>query len=124
MLRDLSFTLPAGSKVAVVGRTGAGKSSLLSVLFRLYEPDSSSKITLDGCEICTLSLSEARKAFSLIPQTPFLFAGSVRDNLDPFGQHPDHLIWQILARVQLDSQVRELPLGLNQSLTEGRLSLG
>ena len=71
-------------KVGIVGRTGAGKSSLLPALFRLVECDQNQSILIDGVDISKVGLSTLRKSISIIPQSPMIFEGTVRDNLDPF----------------------------------------
>lgn len=71
-------------KVGIVGRTGAGKSSLLQALFRLVECDQNQSILIDGVDISKVGLSTLRKSISIIPQSPMIFEGTVRDNLDPF----------------------------------------
>ena len=76
-------------KVGVVGRTGAGKSSLLQALFRLVECDRGSSILIDGIGTSEVGLTTLRRAISIIPQSPFLFEGTVRENLDPFEQYSD-----------------------------------
>ena len=76
-------------KVGVVGRTGAGKSSLLQALFRLVECDRESSILIDETSTSKLGLRALRSAISIIPQSPFIFEGTVRENLDPFAQYSD-----------------------------------
>ena len=94
VLQDVSIQIPAGSKVGILGRTGAGKSSLLQALFRLAEPSGErqgdSCIFIDGRDIQRMGLLPLRRhALSLIPQTPFLFTGTLRENLDPFNSFTD-----------------------------------
>lgn len=84
-LNNISFTLQPGNKVGCIGRTGAGKSSLLNALFCL-QPISEGKILLDGVDISLVPLGRLRRSFGIIPQTPFLFNGSLRQNVDPYGQ--------------------------------------
>ena len=99
VLHDLSFTVPSGTKVGIVGRTGAGKSSLLQALFRLIEPHNGC-IAIDNRDICDLGLLSLRaQALSLLPQTPFIFAGTLRENLDPFGNLSDDALWGALGDV-------------------------
>ena len=87
-------------KVGVVGRTGAGKSSLLQALFRLTECEREDSILIDGTPTSSVGLSTLRRAISIIPQSPFLFEGtSVRENLDPFGLYSDEGVWEALALV-------------------------
>ena len=86
-----------GWKVGVVGRTGAGKSSLLHALFRYTECEPGSKIHIDGFDISEVEIGKVRSSMSLIPQSPFLFeGGSLRSNLDPFGRSEDAQIWMAL----------------------------
>jgi len=108
--------------VGVVGRTGAGKSSLVGVLFRLLERDRArpgSALTIDGVETSGLGLHDLRLRMSVIPQTPFLFSGTVRENLDPFDKiEDDGEFWSALAAVRLDGAVKAQG-GLGASVAEG-----
>ncbi|MCY5962579.1 ATP-binding cassette domain-containing protein, partial [Salmonella enterica subsp. enterica serovar 1,4,[5],12:i:-] len=90
----------------IVGRTGAGKSSLISALFRLSEVDGS--IRIDGIDTGSLGLHELRSKISIIPQEPVLFSGTLRKNLDPFDDHNDDVLWSSLAEVELKEVVKEL----------------
>lgn len=95
ILHGISCTFEGGHKIGVVGRTGSGKTTLISALFRLVEP-AGGKITIDGIDIATLGLHELRSRFGIIPQDPTLFHGSVRYNLDPLGQYTDDQIWEVI----------------------------
>ncbi|KAK7893415.1 hypothetical protein WMY93_022567 [Mugilogobius chulae] len=116
VLTDLSFILQPGEKVGVVGRTGAGKSSLVSALFRLSEPKGN--IYIDGVLTSELGLHDLRQKMSIIPQDPVLFSDTVRKNLDPFCQHTDGDLWNALEEVQLKFAVEELPGRLETVLAE------
>lgn len=100
VLKNLTFTVNTNERVGVVGRTGAGKSSLTLALFRFLEAQSGS-ITIDGVDISTIKLYDLRSRLAIIPQDPVLFSGTVRSNLDPFEQHTDVELRDALARVHL-----------------------
>ena len=98
VLRSVDFTLEPGVKGAVVGRSGAGKSSLSVALLRLA-PLEGGKITIDGVDIATLGLSLLRTSITLIQQDAVMFSGSLRSNIDPFGEHTDAQLEQALGDV-------------------------
>ena len=100
VLRDLTFSIQAGERVGIVGRTGAGKSSLTLALFRGLEAYGG-KITIDDVDIGTIGLQDLREAITIVPQDPTLFTGTVRSNLDPFTLFTDEEIFATLRRVQL-----------------------
>ena len=105
MLHEIELSVPAGSKVGVVGRTGAGKSSLLQVLFRMAEAESGC-ILIDNRDIQTPGLSAIRqRALSLLPQSPFIFEGTLRENLDPFSEFTEAELWEALHDVQLADKI-------------------
>ncbi|XP_037318655.1 ATP-binding cassette sub-family C member 4-like isoform X2 [Pungitius pungitius] len=116
VLHDMTATFRPKEKVGVVGRTGAGKSSLVSALFRLAEPQG--KIYIDGVLTSEIGLHDLRQKMSIIPQDPVLFTGSMRKNLDPFEQHSDEELWKALEEVQLKPVVEELPGKLETVLAE------
>lgn len=118
VLRGVSLQVPAGAKVGVVGRTGAGKSSLIQVLYRVVEPEGG-RILIDGVDIATVPKERLRRALAIIPQSPTLFLGTLRDNLDRFEAYDDAAIWAALAKVQLADVVRSLPDGLRCPVREG-----
>jgi len=125
VLNEISFTIPGGTSVGVVGRTGAGKSSLLQALFRMCPLDNGS-ICIDGVNIWTLGLHTLRRRLAIIPQDPVGFTGSLRFNLDPFNEHSDEAIRGELAKVQLSAFVASREEGLDFHLTAGgeNLSVG
>ncbi|XP_043548623.1 multidrug resistance-associated protein 4 [Chiloscyllium plagiosum] len=113
ILQDLNLSIKSKEKIGLVGRTGAGKSSLISALFRLAEPEG--KIIIDGIVTSELGLHDLRNSMSIIPQDPVLFTGTVRKNLDPFDDHTDEALWNALEEVQLKEVIEELP---NKMMTE------
>lgn len=117
VLRGVSFQIPGGAKVGVMGRTGAGKSSLIQVLYRFLELNSG-KVKIDDVSIAQVSKERLRKALAIIPQNPTLFLGTLRENLDRFGQYHDEAIWSALSKVQLAEFIRTLPGGLAASVQE------
>jgi ABC-type multidrug transport system fused ATPase/permease subunit len=125
VLRGVSFDIPAGSKVGVVGRTGAGKSSLLVSLFRFTEISAGS-IEIDGHEIGHVPLRTLRSQISIIPQDPVLFHGTIRSNLDPFDDYNDKSIYSALKRVHMHDTVVHFSKKLEHAVEEGggNLSVG
>ena len=117
VLKGLSLTIHPGEKVGVVGRTGAGKSSLISVLYRLAEPHG--VVTIDGINTKTIGLHDLRKHISIIPQDPVLFTGTMRYNLDPFDEYTNSQLWVALEQVQLKLKVQQLNGGLDGEVSEG-----
>uniref|UniRef100_A0A7N9CCA8 ATP-binding cassette sub-family C member 10 n=1 Tax=Macaca fascicularis TaxID=9541 RepID=A0A7N9CCA8_MACFA len=120
-LDGVTFCVQPGEKLGIVGRTGSGKSSLLLVLFRLLEP-SSGRVLLDGVDISQLELAQLRSQLAIIPQEPFLFSGTVRENLDPRGLHKDRALWQALEQCHLSEVITSMG-GLDGELGEGGRSL-
>uniref|UniRef100_A0A182U6V9 ABC-type glutathione-S-conjugate transporter n=1 Tax=Anopheles melas TaxID=34690 RepID=A0A182U6V9_9DIPT len=125
VLRGISFTVNGGEKVGIVGRTGAGKSSLTLALFRIIESAGGS-IVIDGQDISQLGLHALRSRLTIIPQDPVLFSGTLRINLDPFNAHSDDDIWKALEHAHLKTFVKGLTAGINHEVTEGgeNLSVG
>lgn len=105
-ISDFSLDIQSGWKVGIVGRTGAGKSSLIAALFRLAIVDGS--ISIDGIETSSIALKFLRSRISIIPQEPVLFSATIRCNLDPFNQFTDDEIWMALEAVELKSSVSML----------------
>ncbi|XP_063913515.1 probable multidrug resistance-associated protein lethal(2)03659 [Zophobas morio] len=117
VLKNLTFTIKSAEKVGIVGRTGAGKSSLISALFRLADVEGA--IVIDGIDTKTISLQSLRSKISIIPQEPVLFSGTLRKNLDPFDEYSDETLWDALEEVELKSAISDLPLGLQNNVSEG-----
>ena len=117
VLKGVNFKTTEHEKIGIVGRTGAGKSSLLTAVFRLAEPSGS--IVIDGIEVLNIGLDDLRNKISIIPQDPLLFTGSLRRNLDPFEEFSDERIWTVLHEVHLAAAVTDLKMGLETEMTEG-----
>jgi ABC-type multidrug transport system fused ATPase/permease subunit len=100
VLKGLTFSVNRNERIGVVGRTGAGKSSLTLALFRFLEARSGS-IHVDGLDISKIKLHDLRSRLAIIPQDPVLFSGTIRSNLDPFNHHTDAELRDCLERVHL-----------------------
>ncbi|XP_020530905.1 ABC transporter C family member 13 isoform X3 [Amborella trichopoda] len=104
-LQDVSFCISAGTQVGVVGRTGAGKSSVLNALFRLT-PICEGHILIDRINVANVGVRELRARLAVVPQNPFLFEGTLRDNLDPFKVANDSSIWEVLQKCHIREEVQ------------------
>ncbi|XP_076457725.1 multidrug resistance-associated protein 1-like [Babylonia areolata] len=122
VLKGVTFTIEPGQKVGIVGRTGAGKSSLTLSLFRLIE-SAGGCIMIDGVNIADIGLHDLRSRITILPQDPVLFSGSLRMNLDPLDQYSDDHIWKALDRAHLTRFAEDLPEGLDYDVGEEGQSL-
>ncbi|KAF9984832.1 hypothetical protein BGZ65_012496 [Modicella reniformis] len=151
VIRNISFTVEPAEKVGIVGRTGAGKSSLTLALFRIIEAANShwakashngadldadptkkeiadlekinvdedgGSIWIDGVDISTVGLTYLRQHLAIIPQDPTLFVGTVRENLDPFGELQDAHLWEALERAHLKDHISSLSGGLSFKVSQ------
>ncbi|KAL1513416.1 hypothetical protein ABEB36_002835 [Hypothenemus hampei] len=117
ILKDVTFKVASGEKIGIVGRTGAGKSSIIISLFKLAY--NQGKIFIDDIDINRVPLSQLRSSIAIIPQEPVLFSSSLRKNLDPFDEYTDDVLWDTLDQVELKTAVSELPHGLESKMSEG-----
>lgn len=125
VLKGLNVNILAGEKVGVVGRTGSGKTSLLTSLMRLVEPELSGElkdyqppIQIDGIDCLRIGLKDLRSKIGIVPQNPVMFEGTLRSNLDPFDEFSDGDIWDSLKGCGMLATVKELGVGLMAEVTE------
>jgi len=121
VIRGLSLNVSSGQKIGCVGRTGAGKSSIIQLLFRMVEIDRKfapdSYVKIDGVDALTVGLHTLRNKISIIPQTPFVFSGTIKRNLDPFYKTSDEEMWRVLEDVNLKTSVEQLPGKLESDMS-------
>ncbi|KAM6956767.1 ATP-binding cassette sub-family C member 2 [Aplochiton taeniatus] len=125
ILHGITCDIDSTEKIGIVGRTGAGKSSLTNCLFRIIEA-AEGHIFIDGMDIAKIGLHDLRNRLTIIPQDPVLFSGTLRMNLDPFESFSDEDIWRVLELSHLKEYARGLPEGLQHEVSEGgeNLSVG
>ncbi|KAF7512373.1 hypothetical protein GJ744_001941 [Endocarpon pusillum] len=122
VLSDLDFSAEPGQKLAICGKSGSGKSSIISTLFRLLDPSSGS-ITIDNIDISTVPRNELRSRLICVTQKPYLVSGTVRENVDPYGMADEHAILAALEDVQMLDYVSELG-GIDSELDSEVMSIG
>uniref|UniRef100_A0A0E0A5Y9 ABC transporter C family member 13 n=1 Tax=Oryza glumipatula TaxID=40148 RepID=A0A0E0A5Y9_9ORYZ len=106
-LNDVSFFISSGMQVGIIGRTGAGKSSILNALLRLA-PICNGRILVDDFDVAKLAVRDLRGHFAVVPQSPFLFDGSLRENLDPFNRTTDLRIWEALDKCHMKTEIESI----------------
>ncbi|XP_078359467.1 ATP-binding cassette sub-family C member 4-like [Oculina patagonica] len=124
VLKNLSFEIQGKTKMGIVGRTGDGKSSIVAALLRM--PEAEGEILIDDVSVKSVQLQEARRCISVLNQTPVLFRGSIRKNLDPFQNFNGSELWSVVEDVQLKSLVESIEGQLDYEISErgGNLSVG
>ena len=126
VLDDVSVVVGAGERVAIVGETGSGKSTIAKLIMRFYDP-SSGAVVIDGNDLRDITERSRTEALALIPQDGFLFAGTLRENIAyAYPDAPDEAVWNVLRAMGIDDWVRSLPEGLDTEVRErgGRFSAG
>ncbi|KAL4991982.1 P-loop containing nucleoside triphosphate hydrolase protein [Aspergillus falconensis] len=122
VLKNVNLDIKPHEKIGVVGRTGAGKSSLTLALFRIIEPTNGG-ISIDNLDISTIGLRDLRGRLAIIPQDPAMFEGTVRDNLDPRHVHDDTELWSVLEHARLKEHVSQMEGQLDAHVQEGGSNL-
>lgn len=125
LFKNLNLTINPGEKFGIVGRTGSGKSSIFNILFKMYEIEKGS-VTIDGQDISKFETSGFRKIFSVMPQYPFIFTGTIKENIDPLDEYLETHIMDILEEVGLKFYVQSLKNGIFTELnpSSNLLSVG
>ncbi|KAJ4303081.1 ATP-binding cassette glutathione S-conjugate transporter ycf1 [Kalmusia sp. IMI 367209] len=122
VLKNINIDIKPHEKIGVVGRTGAGKSSLTMALFRIIEP-AEGNVSIDNLNTSTIGLLDLRRRLAIIPQDAALFEGTVRDNLDPGHVHDDTELWSVLEHARLKDHVASMPGRLDAQINEGGSNL-
>lgn len=122
VLKNVNLSIKSHEKIGVVGRTGAGKSSLTLALFRIIEA-AEGNVTIDGLNTASIGLLDLRGRLAIIPQDAALFEGTVRDNLDPGHVHDDTELWSVLTHARLRDHVSGMSGQLDAQIHEGGSNL-
>ncbi|KAF2868308.1 multidrug resistance-associated protein 1 [Massariosphaeria phaeospora] len=122
VLKNINLEIKSREKIGVVGRTGAGKSSLTLSLFRIIEP-ADGFVSIDNLNTSTIGLLDLRRRLAIIPQDAALFEGTVRDNLDPGHVHDDTELWSVLEHARLKEHIASMPEKLDAQIYEGGSNL-
>ena len=125
VLKGMDLRVAAGEKIGIVGRTGAGKSSILVCLYRMAELRAG-VVSIDEIDISRVPLPTLRSRLAIIPQDPVLFTGTLRSNLDPTDAHTDEELWRSLSQAGIEAAMAEHAFGLKRPIEErgGNLSMG
>lgn len=127
-LKQINLNIPGGSKVAIVGRTGSGKSSLSLSLFRVLEPVEGT-IRIDGVDIKELKLETLRKAVTIVPQDPVIFSTTLRENIDVMNEYSDEQVIEALKSANLESFLESInddihfEISMHENLSVGQRQL-
>jgi ATP-binding cassette subfamily C (CFTR/MRP) protein 4 len=119
VLKGINLKIEPRNKIGIIGRTGAGKSSIFQALFRLTDKSTThGRILIDGIDISRISLNDLRSNLNIIPQSPVLFSNTLRYNLDPFNHYTDEQLWDALEAVQLKIKINNLKDKLSTQIAE------
>jgi ABC-type multidrug transport system fused ATPase/permease subunit len=121
ILKKINLNIEQKEKIGIVGRTGAGKSSFVSALYRLSNLVDGD-ISIDDINIKSVRLTDLRSKISIIPQQPELFSGTIRENLDPYNRHNDEVIWDALEQIEMKNVIQNLNNGLQTAVLDGASS--
>ena len=121
VLDNINLNINGKSKIGIMGRTGAGKSSIIAAIMRM--PEAEGIITIDGVNMNDLNVQESRRCVSVLSQDPVVFSGTLRKNLDPLGKHSDADLWSALEAVQLKTLVETLQGKLSHTMSNNGMNL-
>lgn len=122
VVKGLNVDIPGNAQVGIVGRTGAGKTTLFQMLYRFININQGT-IEIDGVDIASIDLETLRSRLAIIPQDPTLFIGTLRSNLDPYSRKSDEEVWKVLKETGMDELVMSFPLKLMSPISDGGANL-